>query len=173
MDIIILASVLIIVFCFCIIYYLFALKLDFSIPTILRDFSKCSGATESLCHLVKLSLKKVNGWNRMTMFYTILHYTLNLASIIFSCVSIYFSFFNKNNISIFTSMLALISLTCNLFLRCERKWATFRRVLAKSRIETNKFVSAFKNAPDLEKETTEYANKIIELEVTLKDSDLT
>ena len=167
MDIVILVPVLLIVLCFCIIYYVFALKLDFSIPTILRDFSKHTGANDSLSHLVKLSLKKVNGWNRMTMFYTILHYTLNLASIVFSCVSIFFSFFSKNDLSIFMSILALISLTCNLFLRCERKWATFRRVLAKGRTETNKFVTTFKNTTDIEKTTREYANKIIELELSV------
>lgn len=122
--------------------------------------------------LVELSIKKVNGWNIAGSLYTIMHYALNMSSIIFSCISVYFSFSSKNELSILSTIIALLTLTCNLFLRCDRKWATFRRVLSEGRILTNKFISDFKSSSELNKITCEYANEIIRLEQSLKDSDL-
>lgn len=122
--------------------------------------------------LVELSVKKVNGWNKLTTSYTVLHYALNTLSIVFSCISIYCSFLSKNELSMFFSIIAILSLTLNLFLRCERKWSTFRNVLAEGRIETIKFISKIQNAQDIQKLTKEYASKIIEIEKSLDDSDL-
>lgn len=66
------------------------------------------------------------------------------------------------------------SVTANLFLRCDRKWSTFRKVLAKGRIVTNNFIAELNNSEDTQKIKLikDYANKIIELERSLNDSDI-
>lgn len=156
-----------------VLYFLVAMCLDFSYRKIKKDFTESSQYTDSLEHLVKISFRKVNGWNRFTTFYTVLHYVLNFSCIIFSCVSIYATYMNFTMVSILSSMISILSLICNLFLKCERKWATFRKVLARARTRTNDFIATFKDAPDLAAHTRIFANDIINFEDELDDRDLT
>lgn len=171
---IIFLSILVLVVLLCIAYYLFSYRSNFSNKDILNFYKSFFDVNKPLKRLVKLSIIKVNGWNKLTTCYTILHYLFNIFSILFSCVSIYYSFQNANNLSIFCSIIAIFSVTANLFLRCDRKWSTFRKVLAKGRIETNNFIAELKNSEDTQKIKliNDYANKIIELEQSLNDSDI-
>lgn len=157
---------------FCIIYSIYSFHLDFPTKVILKEFANIA-KDKSLLILVRLSVEKVNGWNRMTMFYTILHYVLNIWSITFSCMSIFYSFISQNTLSIFSSIIAILSVTCNLFLRCDRKWGVFRKVLAYGRKETNSFISGYATSQSLNKFTNNYAQKIIEIESSLENSDIT
>lgn len=165
-------GIVIIIIFLSILYFIFARRCNFKLNSIRNLYNGIPNTTDQLSILVQLSIKKVNGWNRITTYYTIFHYLLNTLSIVVSCISIYCSFLNKNNLSILFSIIAILSLTLNLFLRCERKWSTFRKVLAKGRIETIKFLSEIQNTKDIQKLTKEYACKIVEIESHLKDSEL-
>ncbi len=170
--IIIFVFILLITICFFISYIKFSQKCDFDLHIIINEYKKQSDYKEHLCMLIKLSINKVNGWNKITIYYTLLHYILNIWSIIFSCMSIYFSFDFKNKLSIFASIIAILAVSINLFLRCERKWSTSRKVLAKARIETNIFLVDLQSVHNTSKHIKKYANKIIELEKSLNDSEL-
>ncbi len=153
-------------------YLIVSRKLNFKLKHLKGTLNK-KKVNEELVYLISLSFEKVNGWNTMTAVYTLLHYVLNLCSILFSCISIYFAYNDVGDFSLFASILALLSVTLNLFLRCERKWATFRSALAKGRIETNNFISSVQHASDINDLVKQYAQRIIQIESDLKDSDIT
>lgn len=156
----------------CLIYYLTSKKLNFNIKCVQKEM-RLKNRDESLINLAVISLRKVKGWNTMTVFYTILHYILNLSSILFSCISVYWVGSNNDNYSIYASVIAILAVTINLFLRCERKWATYRNVLSKGREETNNFIAGLNNNENIQDFVRQYANKIIEIEGKINDSDLT
>lgn len=152
-------------------------KLDYSC------MDEKSGLNASMLETVNLSIKKVNAWNKIVRYYAISHYSLNILSVVFTEISIFYAFNNAHIWAALASIVTALTLICNLFLRCDRKWFTFRKVLAEGRILTNSFlinISIPNNySPDatlpsnnLAPLVEQYANDIIKLEKSIEDLEL-
>lgn len=162
---------------FCISYSLESRRLDYSY------MDEKSGLNASMLETVNLSIKKVNAWNKIVRYYAISHYSLNILSVVFTEISIFCALSNANIWAALASIVTALTLIFNLFLRCDRKWFTFRKVLAEGRILTNSFlvkISTFNNnAPNTTSPSNkpaqlveQYANAIIKLEKSIEDLEL-
>lgn len=153
-------------------YYIFASTLDYKCKEIRNLLEKQNIGVE-LQMLVVMSLKKINGWNKMAVIYTILQYVLNLWSISFSIISIYCIIIKVDaSYSILFTFISVLSLVTNLFLRCDKKWSTYRYVLAKGRIVTNTFISKCVHSNNIAKLVKNYSNRIIRYEQSIKDAEI-
>lgn len=153
-------------------YLFFAAKQRLPLKKIIWAIKELPDCNEQLLHLVDHSIRKVNGWNSITTCYTMLHYVFNAISISFSCISIYCSFYEKEQNSNIASFISLIAISLNLFLRCDRKWTIFHDILANARILTFNYIADIKTTSDLNTLTKNYNKEIIELEKSLKVSDI-
>lgn len=153
-----------------IVYFRFAMRQNYLESHIIEYLEELHINKPSVISL-KNVIRKVNGWNYMTSIYSILYYSLNALSIIYTCIGIYFSS-KPSNVSIIASILSLISLCLNLFFHCANKWGTFREVLAKSRIFTDDFLKNTVNCDNLDDLINEYTTKIITMEKDIDNSDL-
>lgn len=157
----------------CVIFYLvFASKQRIPLKKIICEIKELPDCNEQLLHLVSHSIRKVNGWNSITSAYTVLHYALNTISISFSCISIYCSSFEDKKNSSIASIISLIAISLNLFLRCDRKWKIFHDTLAEARKLTFDYITDIKIKPDLNSTTKKYNEDIIKLEKDLNVSDI-
>lgn len=152
------------------VYFKFAKHQNYSEDEIIEYFKELSIKKPSMISLKNI-IRKVNGWNYMTCIYSILYYSLNVLSITYSCIGIYFSL-QSSNISLIASILSLISISLNLFFHCGNKWGSFREVLAKSRIATDNFLKNTINCYNLDNLINDYTNEIINMEKDIKNSDL-
>lgn len=158
------------VFLLAAIYFLYARKQNYSKKSIV-EYLDALNIKKPLINSLENVIRKVNGWNCITSIYSILYYSLNVLSIIYSCIGIYFSA-NESDASIIASILSLISLCLNLFFHCGNKWRIFRDVLAKSRIITDDFLKDIIKCDSLEDVINKYTKTIIIIEKNIKDSDL-
>ena len=152
------------------IYLMFAKSQDYSEREIIEYIEKLQIEKPSIISLRNV-IRKVNGWNYITSIYSIFYYSLNVLSITYTCIGIYYSF-QPGNVSFVASVLSLISLCLNLFFHCANKWGTFREVLAQSRIITDDFLNNTINCDNLDNLINEYTAKIVTMEKNIKNSDL-
>lgn len=152
------------------IYLMFAIRQNYPAREIIEYLEKLQIEKPSIISLRNV-IRKVNGWNYMTSIYSILYYSLNVLSITYTCIGIYYSF-QPGDVSFVASVSSLISLCLNLFFHCGNKWGNFRKVLAKSRFITEDFLKNIINCNDIVKLINEYAIEIINLEKNIKNSDL-
>lgn len=153
-----------------ILYLMFAKSQIYSEREIIEYLEKLQIEKLSIISL-KNVIRKVNGWNYITSIYSILYYSLNALSIIYTCFGIWFSL-QSSNVATYASILSLISLCLNLFFNFGNKWATFRDILAQSRIITDDFLKNTINCDNLDNLINKYALEIINLEKNIKNSDL-
>ena len=165
---------------FVVLYAFFACRQNYNVGQIMAGV-RDKAAPEQL-NVLRVALKKVNGWNLLCTLYASLYYCFNLWSVTFAIFSV-IVISGVSDVSDvgggegdvlvkLCSVIVSMLLCCTLFLKLDRKWMAFKRLLARARIRTNNFLSRLDECADPGTLIRRYANGIIRLESTLDEDDL-
>ncbi len=137
------------------------------------SFFKSNNAKNPHINMLMLSLKRVNGWNQITTWYSCLYYALNFWSVAFAVFSIIvIGGDNNSELNLVCTVFTAVLLCSTLFLKFDHKWMVFKAVLSKARTETNNFIYCMEKCRNPHNLIKVYSNKIISLEETLKEKEL-
>jgi len=137
------------------------------------SFFKSNDVTNPHINMLLICLKKVNGWNQITTWYSCLYYALNFWSIAFAVFSIIVIGGNDNSeLNLVCTVFTAVLLCSTLFLKFDHKWMVFKTVLSKARKETNNFVYCLDKCRNPRRLIKVYSNRIISLEENLKEREL-
>lgn len=156
-------------------YMVFARGQDYDVGTVVRDARAVLGQTdaERYTMLLRTALCKVNGWNTICTLYACLYYCLNLWSLAFAVFNIIVvSIEQSAPLVTICSVIVSMLLCCTLFLRLDKKWMAFKKLLARARVLTNNFLRCLDKCADPAGLIKLYANRIIRLESSLDENDL-
>ncbi|MBQ4518911.1 MAG: hypothetical protein II997_10080 [Clostridia bacterium] len=156
-------------------------KQNYNIKAISDELKKIDvlRTNETIIDIAISSINRVNGWNSLSAFYAGMYYCFNLWGFLFAVFSLICAVdtFSVGNSSaqIWTAISATITsitMCVQLFLRMDRKWRTFARKHYKARIITNDFLCRIRRIRCPIALIRQYSNKIVELEMSLRDDEL-
>ncbi len=163
--------IIIIPLIFFICYFTFGVLQNYNVKKIIKLIDKHSQKTNML--VLKTSLSKVNGWNILSVVYSSLYYYLNSLGILLSIFGAIVAGINPDSgLIIVCCVLTGMIMCCNLFLKCDKKWSIYRKVLSNARVITNEFLIDINGQDYSNDDIKEYVNSIIELEKNIPENEL-
>ena len=137
------------------------------------SFFKSNNTTNPHINMLMITLKKVNGWNLITTWYSCLYYALNFWSVAFAVFSVIVIGGKDNStLNLVCTVLTAVLLCSTLFLKFDHKWMVFKSLLSKARKETNNFIYCLEGCGNPCRLIKSFSNKIVFLEETLKEKEL-
>ena len=165
------AAILLVPVVFVLLYAFFACRQNYDVGRITASV-RDKAASEQLV-VLRNALQKVNGWNLLCTMYASLYYCFNLWSVAFAIFSVIVISGDRGGVLVeLCSVIVSMLLCCTLFLKLDRKWMAFKRLLARARIRTNNLLSRLDGCADPGGLIKHYANSIIRLENALDEDDL-
>lgn len=151
----------------------------YKVNKILYDIEQSTGATihKRFVMILKTSIKRINGWNLLAALYAGMYYCFNLWGFVFSifgiiCAADISTYKTAAMWAMICVSITSITMSCQLFFKSERKWRTFARKHHQACIVTNRFLHCVGHCNDPELKIVMYANRIMNIEESLKDEDL-
>ena len=152
-------------------YFIFGLWQNYDVKKIIKLIEKDHQQTNMM--VLKAALSKVNGWNALSVIYSSLYYCLNSWGILLSVFGAIVAGINANSkLIIVCCVLTGMIMCCNLFLKCNKKWSIYRKVLSSARMITNEFLIDMNGQDYSNDDIKEYVNTIIKLERNIPENDL-
>lgn len=162
-------------------YTMYNKKLNYNIKAITMELKKINvlQLNETIVDVAISSINRVNGWNRLSAFYAGMYYCFNLWGFLFAVFSLICAVdvFSAGNSSAqmwtaISATITSITMCVQLFLRTDRKWRTFARKHYKARKITNNFLCRIRKTRCPISLIKQYADKIVEVEMSLRDDEL-